>query len=184
MEVLGSTVLQSQIADLIKPFENREVTFEELIALRAITQIYIDNGYVTSGAFLLNNQALSSGVVQIQVIEGELERIELSGLSRLKAGNVRSRIALAATKPLNSRRIEEALQLLQLDPLIAQVNAELTVGSTPGRNILQVKLREAPAFHVGVSTENRQSPSIGSVQTSLSLAHDNLLGFGDRLSAD
>lgn len=185
VEVLGSTVLQSQIAALIKPFENREVTFEELIGLRsAITQLYIDNGYVTSGAFLLNNQALSSGVVQIQVIEGELERIELSGLSRLQAGYVRSRIALAATKPLNSRRIEEALQLLQLDPLIAQVNAELTVGSTPGRNILQVRLREAPAFHAGVSTENRQSPSIGSVQTSLSLAHDNLLGFGDRLSAD
>ena len=49
---------------------------------------------------------------------------------------------------------------------------------------MQVRLREAPAFHAGVSTENRQSPSIGSVQTSLSLAHDNLLGFGDRLSAD
>ena len=185
VEVLGNTVLHKQIADLIKPFFDSEVTFEELIGLRsAITQLYINNGYVTSGAFLLNNQALSTGVVQIQVVEGELERIELSGLRRLREGYVRSRIAIAATKPLNRRRIEEALQLLQLDPLIAQVNAELSVGSTPGRNILQIRLREAPAFHAGISTENRQSPSIGSQETSLSLAHDNLLGFGDRLSGN
>lgn len=34
---------------------------------------------------------------------------------------------------LNQRRLEEALQLLQLDPLIEQVNAELVAGSTPGR---------------------------------------------------
>lgn len=185
VEVLGSTVLQDQIAALIKPFENREVTFEELIGLRsAITQLYLDNGYVTSGAFLLNNQVLSSGVVQIQVVEGELEQIQLSGLNRLQEGYVRSRLALAATKPLNQQRLEEALQLLQIDPLISQVNAELTVGSTPGRNILQVKIRQAPAFHAGVSTENRQSPSIGSTQASVFATHDNLLGFGDRFSAE
>lgn len=185
VEVLGSTVLQEQIAALIKPFENREVTFEEIVGLRsAITQLYIDNGYVTSGAFLLNNQALTSGVVEIQVVEGELERIELSGLNRLRESYVRSRIAIAAKRPLNRQRLEEALQLLQLDPLISQVNAELTVGSTPGRNILQVRLREAPAFHAGVSIENRQSPSIGSIEGRLFVAHDNLLGFGDRLNAE
>jgi hemolysin activation/secretion protein len=185
VDVLGSTVLRDQIAALTKSFENREVTFEDLIGLRsAIIQLYIENGYVTSGAFLLNNQVLSKGVVQIQVVEGELERIELSGLSRLQEQYVRSRIAIAAKRPLNRQRLEEALQLLQLDPSLEQVNAELTAGSTPGRNILQVKLKEAPAFHGGVSTENRQSPSVGSVQTDLFVAHDNLLGFGDRLSAE
>ena len=185
VEVLGSTVLQEQIAALIKPFENRKVTFEELIGLRStITQLYINNGYVTSGAFLLNNQALNSGSVQIQVVEGELEQINISGLNRLRESYVRSRIAIAAKSPLNRQRLEEALQLLQLDPLISQVNAELTVGSTPGRNILQVRLREAPAFHAGVSIENRQAPSIGSTGGRLFVAHDNLLGFGDRLSAE
>lgn len=185
VEVQGSTVLPEQIAALTKSFENREVTFEDLLKLRsAITQLYIDNGYVTSGAFLPSNQALSSGVVQIQVIEGELERIDLSGLSRLQEKYVRERLAIYATTPLNRQRLEEALKLLQLDPLISQVNAELTVGSTPGRNILQVRLREAPAFAAGIATENRQSPSIGSTQASVFAIHENLLGFGDRLSAE
>lgn len=184
VQVLGSTVLDSEIAALIKPYENREVTFEELIGLRsAITQLYIQNGYVTSGAFLPNNQSLNDGVVQIQVVEGELERIELSGLKRLQEGYVRKRLEIATKSPINRQRLEKALQLLQLDPLLEEVNAELTVGNAPGRSILTVRLKEAPAFHAGIAIENRQSPSIGSVQTNLFVVHDNFSGRGDRLGA-
>jgi hemolysin activation/secretion protein len=183
IEVLGNTVLQAEIANIVQPFENREVTFEELIELRStITQLYIDNGYVTSGAFLPNNQDLTSGVVQIQVVEGELEQINISGLTRLQDGYVRSRLNLAATRPLSRQRLEEALQLLQLDPLLEQVNAELTAGSSPGRNALEVNLREASAFHTGIFTDNYQSPSIGSEQAGVSISHDNLLGWGDRFN--
>jgi len=184
VEVLGNTVLQDEIAKLIQSYENRSVTFEELLELRsAIIQLYIKNRYITSGAFLPNNQDLSSGTVKIQVVEGELDRIEIGGLNRLREGYVRSRIELATSTPLNQQRLEEALQLLQLDPLIERVNAELTAGSTPGRNILRINLKEAPAFHSAIALQNNQSPSIGSVQGSVQVSHDNLLGFGDRLAA-
>ncbi len=184
IEVQGNTVLQDEIAALTQPYENRKVTFEELLELRsAITQLYIKNGYITSGAFLPSNQDLSSGIVLIQVVEGELEQIEIGGLRRLREGYVRSRIIRATSTPLNQRRLEEALQLLQLDPLIEQVNAELAAGSTPGSNILRVSLKEAPAFHTAFGVDNDQSPSIGSVQGSVEVSHDNVLGFGDRLAA-
>ncbi len=148
-----------------------------------ITQLYVENGYVTSGAFLLP-VFLNSGVVKIQVVEAELEGIELSGLNRLREGYVRSRLELATTKPLNQQHLEEALQLLQLNPLLEQVNAELTTGSTPGRNILLVELQEAPAFHAGVAVDNYRSPSIGSIQGSLFIANDNVFGFGDRFDGE
>lgn len=184
VEVLGNTVLQEEITALTQPYENRSVTFEELLELRsAIVQLYIKNGYITSGAFLPNNQDLSTGIVKIQVVEGELEQIEIGGLRRLREGYVRSRLRRAASTPLNQRRLEEALQLLQLDPLIEQVNAELTAGSTPGRNILRVSIKEAPAFHAAITIDNNQSPSIGSIQGTVEVSHDNLLGFGDRLAA-
>ena len=183
IEVVGNTVLQTEIDQQIQPFKRRTVAFEDLICLRSqITNLYIQNGYVTSGAFLPNNQDLSSGHIQIQVVEGELEQIEISGLNRLQR-YVRSRLQRATDTPLNQQRLEEALQLLQLDPLIEQVNAELTVGSTPGRNVLLIDLQEAPAFHAGIGGDNYRSPSIGSNQLNLTVAHDNLLGFGDRLSA-
>ncbi|MBD1834891.1 ShlB/FhaC/HecB family hemolysin secretion/activation protein [Cyanobacteria bacterium FACHB-472] len=184
IEVLGNTVLQDEIAALTQPYENRAVTLEELLFLRsAIIQLYIKNGYVTSGAFLPNNQDLNSGIVQIQVVEGEVEQIEIGGLRRLREGYVRSRLERATSTPLNRQRLEEALQLLQLDPLIEQVNAELVAGSTPGNNILRVSLKEAPAFHAAFGVDNNQSPSIGSIQGSVEVSHDNVLGFGDRLAA-
>ncbi len=182
--VLGSTVLQDEITALTRPLENQAVTFAQLIQLRAaITQLYVERGYVTSGAFLLSNQNLSDGVVQIQVVEGELERVDISGLTHLQEGYIRSRIGLAATRPLSRQRLEEGLRLLQLDPVIAQVNAELTVGSTPGRSILRMVIRETPPFHAQFLVENRQSPSVGSLSAGVLLNHDNLFGFGDRLSA-
>ncbi|MGA7935972.1 MAG: ShlB/FhaC/HecB family hemolysin secretion/activation protein [Kovacikia sp.] len=192
--VSGNTVLRQEIADLVKktlakqsekkPPASRGLTLEELLELRSqITQLYLENGYVTSGAFLPNNQALDTGIVRIQVVEGELERIEISGLRHLKEGYVRRRLELATAPPLNRQRLESALQLLQIDPLIAQVNAQLTAGSAPGRNVLIVALQEAPAFHAGIAIDNSQSPSIGSIQGSVFAEHDNLLGFGDRLSA-
>ncbi|WP_225912754.1 ShlB/FhaC/HecB family hemolysin secretion/activation protein [Nostoc flagelliforme] len=183
VEVLGNTVLHDEIATLTQPYENRSVTFEELLGLRsAIIKLYIKNGYITSGAFLPNNQDLSTGIVQIQVVEGKLEQIEIGGLRRLREEYVRSRLKRATSTPLNQQRLEEALQLLQLDPLIEQVNAQLAAGGTPGSNILRVSLKEAPAFHAALVIDNNQSPSIGSIQGSIEVSHDNLLGFGDRLS--
>lgn len=185
IEVKGNTVLHDEIDRLVRPLENREKTFEDLINLRSeITKLYIENGYINSGAFIPNNQNISRGIIQIQVVEGELERIELSGLNRLSQNYVRSRLKLATSPPLNQQRLERALQLLQLDPLISQVNAELTAGSTPGRNVLQVILKEAPAFTAGFATQNNQSPNIGSTQASVFAAQNNLLGLGDRFSAE
>ncbi|MEH2124539.1 MAG: hypothetical protein V7K44_09140 [Nostoc sp.] len=57
--------------------------------------------------------------------------------------------------------------------MIQRVNAELTAGSTPGNNILQVTITESPPFHLGVTFANNQSTSVGSEQGSVFLAHDN-----------
>jgi hemolysin activation/secretion protein len=185
IEVQGNTILQDEITGLTQPYENRELTLEDLLELRSsISKLYIEKGYITSAAFLpLDEQDFNTGIIKIQVLEGDVERIEVGGLRRLRAGYVTSRLKKAISTPLNQQRLEEALQLLQLDPLIEQVKAELVASSTQGSSILRVNLKEAPAFHSAIAFENNQSPSIGSIQGSVAVSHDNALGFGDRLSA-
>lgn len=184
IRVVGNTVLSEEIAETIQPFKRHRLSFEDLICLRSqITQLYLDNNYVTSGAFLPNNQKLSNGIVQIQIVEGELEKIEIDGLDRLQESYVRSRLRLAADTPLNRQSLEAALQLLILDPLIDRVNAELTAGSSAGSNILLLNVSEAPAFNGGLFVDNYRSPSIGEIQGSVSVVHNNLFGFGDRFNA-
>ncbi len=186
INVAGNTILHDEIAAVIQRYVSRDVTFEELIALRSeITQLYISRGYITSGAFLPNNQDIQSGTVQIQVVEGSLEEtIEISGLQRLQPGYVRSRLRLAGRAPLNQQNLERVLQLLQVDPQIETVDAELTAGSVPGRSLLAINLQEASPFTASLGTDNYQPSSIGSAQLSVSASYNNLLGAGDRLFAE
>jgi hemolysin activation/secretion protein len=184
VEVLGNTVFsQAEIDAAVERFIGQETSFEDLLAIRtAITDLYTRNGYSTSGAFL-PPQDITSGVITIQVVEGKLERIDIEGLRHLQDNYVRSRIALEAGSPINLKRLESALQLLQLDPLLSRVQAELTAGTAPGLSVLKLNLTEAPPITSAVVLDNQGSPSTGSFGGTAVFSHNDLLGFGDRLSA-
>lgn len=184
--VLGSTVFsEAELAEVVRPYENQALTFEQLLEVRtAITRLYTDRGYVTSGAFLPPQDDQASGVIKIQVIEGELERLDIKGLQHVRDRYVRRRLERAAKPPLNLREVETTLQLLQQNPLFSLVQAELKAGTTPGRSVLTITLQEARAFHAAALLENRDSPSVGSIRGTLILRHDNVLGFGDRFNTD
>ncbi|NJK49800.1 ShlB/FhaC/HecB family hemolysin secretion/activation protein [Candidatus Gracilibacteria bacterium] len=182
-EVVGSTVFSpEELAKVLKPFTLRPITFAELLeAQRAITQLYVDNGYITSGAFI-PPQAVKRGVINIEVIEGEVESINITGLEHLNSGYVRSRLEVATGTPLNVNKLLNALQLLQLDPLIDNLSAELATGSHSGVSILEVEVREADAFDLQLSFDNQRSPSVGTDRRQIQLTHNNLFGFGDRFN--
>lgn len=181
--IVGSTVFSAaEFEQLLAPFTNRPISFAELLQARsAVTQLYIDRGYITSGA-LIPPQTLQAGVVTIQVIEGELEAINITGMRRLNPNYVRSRIAVRTDAPLNQQRLLEALQLLQLDPRIQTLSAELSAGSRPGTNVLDVEVQEARTLNLQVIGDNRRSPSVGSFRRGGQINEANLLGFGDSIS--
>ncbi|NEP79255.1 MAG: ShlB/FhaC/HecB family hemolysin secretion/activation protein [Okeania sp. SIO3B3] len=182
--VVGSTVFSStELAEILEPFTDRPISFAELLeAQTAVTQLYFDGGYVTSGAFI-PPQTLQDGTVTIEVIEGIVEAIEISGLKRLNSGYIRSRIEPGIKTPLNQDDLFQSLQLLQLDPLVERLSANLTAGSRPGLSRLEVEVEEAPAFLAQLSADNLRSPSVGSFRRQIQLSHSNLTGFGDRLNA-
>ncbi len=181
--VLGSTVFSSaDFTTLLAPYTGRPLSFASLLEVQTvITDFYRQQGYITSGAFI-PPQTLTEGVVQVQVVEGEVEEIEISGLQRLGAGYVRSRLGLGAQPPLNQNRLLQALQLLQLDPLIANLAVELAAGTRPGRSLLLVQIEEAPAVSASLTLDNQRSPSVGSVRRLARFSHQNLLGLGDQFS--
>lgn len=181
-EVVGSTVFSSQeLTELLKKYIGRNVTFAELLQARsAITEFYVKRGYITSAAFI-PPQTLENGVVKIQVIEGSLEGIKITGNRRLKPGYVRSRIGLAASTPVNINRLLEGLRLLQLDPLIQNISADVQAGTSPGKSLLQVNVVEAKTLSIAPSIDNGRVPSVGTIRRRVELTQANLLGFGDGL---
>jgi hemolysin activation/secretion protein len=183
-KVVGSTVFSAEeLAKVTAPFTGRPISFAELLQVRsAITQLYIDSGYVTSGAFIPADQVIEEGVVTIQVVEGTVAEIQVQGNQRLRASYVRDRLALATDQPLNVNRLLKALQLLQLNPLIKTLSAELTAGPQPGVSILEVQVAEARSLTATLTLDNNQLPAIGSFQRQIQINQANLLGFGDGLS--
>jgi hemolysin activation/secretion protein len=181
-EFVGNTAISSaELREATKEFVGREISFAELFQARSkVTELYVKKGFITSGA-LIPPQTLESGVVRIQVVEGTLESINVTGTRRLNPGYVRSRIGLATFKPLNRDRLLEALQLLQLNPLIQSISAELAAGTQPGSSVLEVRVTEAKTFNAQILLDNNRAPSVGSFQRRLQISQANLSGAGDNL---
>lgn len=181
-EFVGSTVFSDrELAAVTTPYTNRPISFAELLEARsAVTQLYVDAGYITSGA-LIPPQTIEAGVVRIEIVEGSLEAIDVRVEGRLVADYVRDRLNLAISKPLNVNRLLEALQLLQLDPLIEKISAQLSAGSLPGTNILSVGVETASSFKARIALDNGRVPIVGSFRRGVQLSEANLLGYGDRL---
>ena len=183
-EVIGSSIFsQAELTELLKPYINRPISFAELIqAQESITQLYVDQGYITTGTFI-PPQTLKDGIVKIEVVEGSVEKIEVKGLERLPTSYITSRLKKGTQTPLNQQKLLEALQLLQFNPLIDRISAELSAGTSPGANILTVEVTRASALAASLRLDNQRVPSVGSQRRIVELTHANLLGFGDRFNA-
>ena len=184
-DVVGSSVFsREELAAKIKSYRNRPLTLPELFQVRSvITKLYTDQGYVNSGAYI-PPQELDDGTVKIEVLEGQLEGINVSGTKHLSPKYVSSRLEAAAGKPLNVDSLLSALQLLRLNPLIDNISAELSAGISPGTSLLDIEIKEADVFNISTSLNNNRSPSVGSNQRSVGLNHGNLFGFGDQFNFD
>jgi hemolysin activation/secretion protein len=181
-EFVGSTVFtREQLAEVTKPYTDRPISFSELLQARsAVTKLYTDNGYITSGAFI-PEQTIENGIVKIEIVEGSLEDINVEVRGRLQPSYVRDRIALATEKPLNIDRLLEALQLLQLNPVIGQISAELSAGTRPGTSVLDVSVEVADTFSAQAILDNARVPEVGSFRRGVELAEASLLEFGDAI---
>jgi hemolysin activation/secretion protein len=184
VEVQGNTVFKSdEIQRITQSVEGKSVTLEDLRSLAdAITQLYLNRGYITSRAVLVD-QTIVEGVVQIRVIEGTIEKIDIQGLQQLRERYVRDRIQLGTKPPLNKDQLEDQLRLLKADPLFELVEASLKPGTGLGQSILTLRIKEAKQLNGFVGADNLSPASVGSERLGAGLSYRNLSRSGDELSA-
>ncbi|MEH1865115.1 MAG: ShlB/FhaC/HecB family hemolysin secretion/activation protein [Nostoc sp.] len=185
IQVVDSTVFnENDFNPVVKPFEERDLTLEEIRqAADAITQLYLNKGYINSRAVPdIQQPSTADGVVVIRVIEGRLTEIEIEGTRRLNRSYVRSRIQLGAGTPLNTSKLEDQLKLLRLDPLFTNVEARLRPTGKVGQSVLIVRVEEANPLTGSLGVDNYSPPSIGAERLGIELRDRNLTGMGDELA--
>jgi hemolysin activation/secretion protein len=182
-QVTGSEVFsEKQLNEALQEFIGREITFAELVAARsAITELYTEKNYITTGAYI-PPQVIDNNTVEIRVVEGEVTDIKVSTDGNFNENYLKSRLQLAAGSPLNQDRLLEGLQLLQLNPLINEVKAELSEGISPGTSVLEVTIKETNPWDLEIISDNGKSPGVGTFQRGAEISNSNFLGRGDRLT--
>lgn len=183
IEVVGSTIFGPDILDpIVQPLLGRSVTLKELTQTAdRITQLYLRSGFINSRA-IIPDQEIIAGVVQIRVLEGSLESIEVEGARRINPEYIRSRVRLGVKTPLNSGDLEEQLRLLNTNPLFENVEASLRAGSDIDRSILVVRVTEAKQVDTSLFVDNYSPPTIGSERFGGTVRYRNLIGIGDELA--
>ncbi|MCY1343287.1 hemolysin secretion/activation protein ShlB/FhaC/HecB [compost metagenome] len=164
---------------LLAPFENQCLGSSRLNELlKVITRYYLDRGYVTSRAYL-PQQDLSDGELEVLVLAGRLAGLDGSALA--------SERELAMTFP---GRVGERLNLRELEQMVDQLGRlpsrqaqiELLPGQIAGGSRVQVKGQDARPWRVNLSRDNSGEDSTGEQQWGAALSWDSPLGLADQLS--
>ncbi|MCE0814297.1 ShlB/FhaC/HecB family hemolysin secretion/activation protein [Buttiauxella sp. W03-F01] len=162
--------------DFGRRYINRCIGMPEITQLaRDISDWYIHQGYITSRAFL-TEQDLSHGELNISVLEGRLEKINLEGSS---PSQLQMAFPGLEGEILNLRDIEQGME--QINRLRSNpVQIEILPSEKPGYSI--VNLTATPEFPLKVSIgfDNSGQKSTGTGQLNGSLTGNNLLGLADK----
>jgi hemolysin activation/secretion protein len=172
----ASLLSPGQQQTLTAPYIHRCLNLTHINALvHAISDWYMQRGYITSRAFL-TEQDLSSGELVIPVLEGRLDDIRLDG--------EHPRALLMAFpglegKILNLRDIEQGME--QINRVrVTPVQIEIQPASKAGYSV--VNLTATPEFPLSASLgiDNSGQKSTGVGQLYGSVTGNNLLGLADR----
>ena len=165
---------------LLKPYIGQCLGVSQLNdLLKTITDYYLGKGRVTSRAYL-PQQDLSTGHLQVLVVEGKLE-----ALRSAEGGTVTDR-ELAMAFP---GKVGEALNLREIEQLVDQLNRlpskqaqmELTPGQQIGGSDVVVKNTAQKPWRASLSRNNDGQKSTGEQQWGAGLEWDSPLGLGDQL---
>jgi len=182
-QIVGNTVFSdSQLQEVTAPYSGREVSYEELLALRrALTLQYVRQGFVTSGATL--SRVLEDGSIEFSITEGVLSDVQIEGERYFRPAHLRARAMPPQGSVVNIAALERRLKLLQEDPRIERIEAQLVPGMHVGESQLEIKVSEASPLSLSLGVSNHQSPGVGPERTEIGVSHLNLTGNADVLDA-
>ena len=165
---------------LLKPYIGQCLGVAQLNELlKVITDYYIAKGRVTSRAYL-PQQDLSSGHLQVLVVEGKLEALKGAEGSSVTDRELAMAFPGKVGEALNLREVEQLVDQLSRLPS-KQAQMELTPGRQIGGSEVVVKNVPQKPWRASLSRNNDGQKSTGEQQWGAGLEWDSPLGLADQL---
>jgi hemolysin activation/secretion protein len=182
----GNTLVsEPDLQALLVPWIGKESSFTELQqAINAVADAYRARGWFARPQ--LPAQDVSSGIIQINIIEGRLGAVRIDdGGKPLRVSPDLIQATLTARQKtgdlLNLQALDRSTAILNDTPGVS-VSTILAVGQQPGQTDAVVKVQDKPLFSGTASLDNQGARATGPNRLSASLNVDNPRGVGDQIA--
>lgn len=172
----------ARIAAITSRYENRCIGLADINEiLRNLTHLYLDYGYVTSRAYVPQQDIKTSKMLRLVVVEGTLADIYLNGKPAPANGSLATAFPGMKDRIANIRDIEQGID--QINRLSSNdAKTSMLPGPKDGTSILDVKNEPTRRWHLSVANDNLGQESTGYSESSIRLALDDLIDINDQLA--
>ncbi|MFK0209274.1 ShlB/FhaC/HecB family hemolysin secretion/activation protein [Agrobacterium sp. NPDC090283] len=182
VEIEGATRLAANaLGKLTQRYDNRCIGVADITALlKAITDLYLDKGLVTSRAYVPPQDIAGTGLLRLVVVEGTISDIYLNGQPAKRNGSFATAFPGMKGEVANIRDVEQGLD--QINRLSSNdAKTSMLPGKEDGTSILNVENKPAKRWYASISNNNLGQKSTGYSQTNVAFGLDGLLGINDQL---
>lgn len=175
LQIQGNTLFpESKLMALVTYLIGDGRTLGDLVqGTTAIQQAYREAGYGGVVAFV-PEQKLENGDVIIQVIEGKIDKVLMSGNKRYDETNILGSLPhLRQGETPVIRDIDRNIQMANENPA-KKLRVALVAGAKPGGIDADVKVAEERPMRLLFGVDSAGTPSTGNFRTNVGIQHANL----------
>lgn len=179
IDLEGATLLDAEVRDpLLARYTGKCLGRKELNELlAALTQAYVDRGYVTTRVYI-PPQNLSTRVLKLLVIEGRIERLYMNQDADADRRRVGAAFPTEAGDKLRLQDLEQGLDQLNRVPS-SNATLQLQPGAEPGGTVVAIEDRAERRYRAYIGYDNYGQERTGEQRISIGAEADNLLSLND-----
>lgn len=160
---------------------NQNVSLKDLRKIaRAIKQEYRNRGFIAAYVYL-PPQNVTSGSVEIAVIEGKIGQIEITGNKWFSTKLIKRMLGITTNNILYFENLRKGLNFLNKNRDI-KAKAVLKPGKEVKTTDLQLNVKDHFPVHLSTDVNNLGTDNTGRTRWGIGATHTNLLGLMDELS--
>jgi hemolysin activation/secretion protein len=174
-DVLGNTLLKPElISQIFTNATGTNISFPVIQkALGDLQLAYRERGYATVSVGLPQQQ-LTNAVVKVQVTEGLLADVRVTGNRYFSSNNIlRALPSLSTNAPLNSRVFQGELDIANRNR-DRQIYPTIGPGPEPGTSALTLRVKDRLPLHGRLEVNNQSTPGTPDWRINSSLSYANL----------
>ena len=168
-----------KLRPILAKFENRNLSLKKLRAIaREITQYYRRLGFITSRAYV-PPQKIENQTVTIQVVEGRLDKVIISGNKYISSDWLMGYVTLKSGQII---QYSDLLQVLQrMNTSDREVTAALKPGNEAATSDILLNVQEQRPYHLSYTMDDYGTRLTGRIRQGFEFQYSNLLHRDDML---